>query len=24
MSKWDDVKEQITESEVWKSIFRHG
>src|SRR5216117_971876 len=24
MSKWDEIKEQVTESEVWKSIFRHG
>src|SRR5207237_6362157 len=23
-SKWDEIKEQVTESEVWKSIFRHG
>ena len=24
MSWWSDVKDQITESQVWKSIFRHG
>jgi quinol-cytochrome oxidoreductase complex cytochrome b subunit len=24
MSKWDEVKLQVTESPVWKSIFRHG
>ena len=24
MSWWDETKEQITESQVWKSIFRHG
>ena len=24
MSKWEELKLQITESPVWKSIFRHG
>jgi len=24
MSKWEQVKRQITESQVWSSIFRHG
>src|SRR5712671_2244808 len=24
MSKWDEIKQQITESQVWQSIFRHG
>ena len=24
MSRWDDVKRQVTESQVWQSIFRHG
>src|SRR2546425_7909213 len=24
MSGWDEIKRQITESQVWQSIFRHG
>ena len=24
MSKWDELKSQVTESQVWQSIFRHG
>jgi quinol-cytochrome oxidoreductase complex cytochrome b subunit len=24
MSKWEELKQQITESPVWQSIFRHG
>jgi quinol-cytochrome oxidoreductase complex cytochrome b subunit len=24
MSKWEELKSQITESQVWQSIFRHG
>ena len=24
MSKWDQLKEQIVESPVWRSMFRHG
>src|SRR6267142_230096 len=24
MSRWEEVKQQITESQVWQSIFRHG
>ena len=24
MSTWDQVKQQLTESQVWQSIFRHG
>jgi hypothetical protein len=24
MSKWEETKRQITESQVWQSIFRHG
>ena len=24
MSKWEEIKQQITESPVWTSIFRHG
>jgi hypothetical protein len=24
MSKWEELKNQVTESPVWQSIFRHG
>src|SRR5262244_3423662 len=24
MSKWEEVKQQVTESQVWQSVFRHG
>ena len=24
MTKWEEIKNQITQSEVWQSIFRHG
>ena len=24
MSSWEETKRQITESQVWQSIFRHG
>ena len=24
MSKWDELKRQVTDSQVWQSIFRHG
>jgi hypothetical protein len=24
MSRWDETKRQITESQIWQSIFRHG
>lgn len=24
MKKWEELKEDITESQVWRAIFRHG
>ena len=24
MSKWDEIKRQVTDSQVWQSVFRHG
>src|SRR5262245_8014658 len=24
MNRWDDIKTQITETQVWRSVFRHG